>query len=807
MTAAEPPIPTTPDAPAPATVQTVVPAGTGILRRERTRAHQVPNKTTRKEIAERVLQFYRDDWDMNEIGRAERLERNAKIRQWTRSNEGPWDDSSDVKLPDMAEASHRTQDTLYNAVISGRPTARAVALKEDDEPQEKTIDNLLDAQLFVEQPGEDILSDAVQCFTDDPALFIFSTWVRERREVVDRRTFEPIPEDRVPAAYFSGILRDVFGNEDSIQLDEEGWDWIANQDGDDRADVSFYTDKDGVEMLVHRTAEVYDGPRCMVKSYDDVLFPPRSANLQIPSPSNPGGAPHVILVDHPTLDEVSRLQRSGFYDLIDAKDVREIRPLNRNDDQDDVEKQRDAFQGESDEKHTNRDDVQKTLTRLLCFDTYDDGSGRTTDMMFWVLRERGLLLKAKSLTEMYPVFEGEKPWRPVVSTSYLPVKGSVSGISLPELIEGLHDVRKQLFDQTIDFGTMTSFPWAFYRPSSSLKPETIRPRPMDLIPISDPDSVRFPQFSQNSQTFGFNMMAKVDEMSERLTLLNDIRAGRVPRGKSSALRTAGGLELLLSQSESRPERILRRFFIAWTGMFSMMHRLNRANLRKDRLFRIAGVVQPGEDPYQKAEVQSIRSAGFRFKFDANVLNASKQAVQAGIEQFAGFVVNPLMLQLGILNPDGIYKLAFDMGNALGMQPRQYIKPPTGKAGQPKVTAEGAISQILQNRAPQGVPLEESQEHVQKLLQLRDEYAKTVETLSPLQDALFRVWAQSAIGLAREEAQQAQLQQAAAEFQKQQGGEAQGDGRSNGAAPPDQEPTPLGEGELSDESLPGARGEF
>jgi hypothetical protein len=46
----------------------------------------------------------------------------------------------------------------------------------------------------------------------------------------------------------------------------------------------------------------------MPKDVQDVLHPIRCENLQIPGPSNPMGAAHVILRDFPTIDEIKRLR-------------------------------------------------------------------------------------------------------------------------------------------------------------------------------------------------------------------------------------------------------------------------------------------------------------------------------------------------------------------------------------------------------------------------------------------------------------------------------------------------------------------
>jgi hypothetical protein len=109
---------------------------------------------------------------------------------WTEGKDFPWEDSSDVGLPDMITHSLRMQDTLHNSVMSIRPAivTKAISGKEDSDKQE-IVDNLIDYQVFIEQPGEQLIGDAADAFVNDGVYTIFTPWVREDREVVDIRFF------------------------------------------------------------------------------------------------------------------------------------------------------------------------------------------------------------------------------------------------------------------------------------------------------------------------------------------------------------------------------------------------------------------------------------------------------------------------------------------------------------------------------------------------------------------------------------------------------------------------------------------
>lgn len=788
------------------------------LRRTRERPRDITFESagprTQSSIAQRVIDFYRQDRDARHDDRARRAQRYAKFRQWTEgAPDGPWSGSSDVALPDMTTDSLRTQDTLHNAVMSGRPPVSALALRKEDANKEQTIDRILDAQFFLEQPGEKIVEELADEFTNDGVFTAYVPWVREKRPIRDVVTKGPIPPDLLPLQYFQSILQEEYPDHDFEQMDEEGWDWEVSPPGEnpESFDVRFYTVDDGVEMVVSREAICFDGPRVFVKEYEEVFYPHRSANLQMPGPSNPGGAAHVILKDKPTIDELRRLTRDGFYDLIDETDLSEIDGLNEDTSDDEDKQQTDDMQGTDEE--TPFDPTHRPLTRLMCFDLYDiDGDGQNEDVIFWVLVEKRLLLKAKRMSEMFPF---RKPRRPFAEASYLPVKGRREGISLLELMEGLHDWNKKTLDLAMDGGELGTFPFGAYRPSSSVKPEVMRLSPLDLMPLSDPSrDIKLLDLSTKNDAFGINVTALIQQMRERLSLQGDLQLGRVPIGRSSALRTLGGMQTILAQGEARPERILRRFFMGLTDIFRMMHELNRRFLPDGKKFRITGVLERGEDPYITVKKASELDIDLDFSFNANVQNASKSALAQSLQQAIQLLINPLMLQMGITDANTIYRLARDFMQAIGQMPEQYVNAPSPEADLPRIMAEDAISAILGGGIPNGVPSEGAANHLARINEIMAQPARVegpdgklvpaerIALFRPEQVEVLRTYMEQTAERAAQEAQQQQRLDAAQQFSQQQGG---GNGRE--PQPPDQggSPTTVEQNELLDETLPGARG--
>jgi len=787
----------------------------------RTRSRK--SKFDREAIAHRVVEFANKDIRSRDLDRDLRLQRYAKFRGWVEGKDWPWENASDVPFPDMSEKSLRIQDTLHNAVMSQRPPIGSKALSKQDKEKQSAIDHLIDHQFFVDREGETLVGDMADAFVNDGVMTVLIPWVKERREIVDIQEFPPIPDELLPAEYFTQIIKQQF--REPLLPNRDGWDW---KNGDTK--VSFYTTDGKVEMVTEKKVVIFDGPVPQVYDYDDVCHPPRVANLQIPGPSNKGGSSHCIFIDHPSIDEIRRLAKSGFYDQITKDELDMLAGLGPGEDSPE-EVQRDDIAGVTNVEQDvpgrgarNDKDIKSVghnrLTRYLCFDTFDwNGDGVDEDVIWWVLRENKILLKAKALTEMYP---SNPPRRPIAEAQFMPVRGRRTGISLLEQLEGLHDAIKMLLDQTIDAGTASIAPPWFYRAAGGLKPEIIRLSPGEGYPLGDPNrDVNFPKIGDpQAQGMGLNLATLLEQKEERLAVIGDLQFGRVPPGKSSALRNASSIALLSGQGEARPERILRRFFIGLSQVWRQMHELNQVFLPKGKQYLISTAIGD-QDPYQSVDDKNKLSGKYQFTFSANVLNTSKQALQGSLETMLQAYLSPLFIQLGITRPDGAYRLARDFGIALGQDPDKYLSEPAPGAKGPFIQAEDAIQTMMDGRIPNGSPAEGAVQHFQKLQAFidpnqnllqgefkdpegnpMDEFG-LINILNPDALPIFGQYMQDIQKLAEEELQQQQLQEAAQQFQSGQGGEG---GRPPAGGQPDESPPPISGGnELIDESLPTAQG--
>jgi len=765
-----------------------------------------------------ILSWYDQDVQDRSEWSERRLQRYAKYRGWLEPKDYPWPDASNAYIPLMMTDSQQMQDTLHNGVMSQRPVMSPQALNPADKEKADEISQLLDYQFFVEQKGEHKLATLIESFVNDGTMYSLQAWVKDEQDVEQVHLFPPIQQGAgAPIVNYQlrQIVEGLFQDQPNafIDLHTEGNPWIWDVKWFDEfqkprtAKVEFYSHDDGQLLcIVKRKLCIFDGPCVIPKSEEDIVYPSRAENLQPPSPSNPMGAHHVFLVDYPSKDEIKRLVKSGYYDLVSSEQLEAIDQasqqhhggLDNADDPAQHKIQRDLLAGQT---FGNSDLASQTFTRLMCFARWDvDGDGLDENVVFWVLKEHRLLLRARLQQELFPSEDGS---RPLMSSQFIPVPGQIRGIGLLELLEHLHDLMKILVDQTIDKNTMVNTPWFTFRATSGVRPEVIRMAPGEGYPVADPQrDIAFPQIPNADQTVSLNLLAIFNQWAERQAVIGELQFGRVPQGKASALRTTAGMMSVLQQGAARPERIVRRFFMGLAEVWSQMHQLNNIYLTSKKVYRVLGMATPGSDPYRQLDDPSKIKGKFQFEFKANSLNTNKAVKGQILQQLGAMTFNPLTMQLGLVTAENYYQWLKDIYAESGQDPNRYLNPPSPASAKPKITAEQAMGLLVNGVIPDQLPAEGPQLHLERCQQLLQQIQREGEIRpgDPFY-SLATAYLQKVQGLVMQ-AQQAQM--ASAQFAGMMsgsgGGMSSGGGGAEGTAM-----TPQPPGQLMDETLPSAGG--
>ena len=707
-----------------------------------------------------------------------RVERYAKLRGWLPEKDNPpWEGASDAWLPLLAQNSIRLKAQLYNTLLANHPIISAKAKQRVHQDSEEAINEILDWQLFHENPGEQIADDFLTNFVDDGTAFAFVRWVREEQRQYDVRVFPPpplpppppgmLPEDLPPidpVPYYLSLVERLWPTRTQATADDaKGLHWrVTFTDAEGRAregmaDVEILPD-DRIEILMSWTAIASDGPAVLVDDVEDVVFPARVANLQPPSAQNPKGAPWVCRRGLATLDAIRRRMNDGTYDLLDAHGMEAIEAGEGSPtgtaDEDRMKDEKDRQEGREDSWQGEDDGFREMVEYYGRWDI--DGDGLEEDVIFWIAREAQVLLRVRLLSAMYP---GLPIRRPIAEARFITVPGRVLGIGLLELLESLFDLSKIMLDQAIDWGTIRNIPFGFYRASSGLKPEPMRLAPGELYPLDNPQQdVYFPQLAGTNEAFSLNMLQLLQVFSERLAMMGDLQLGRVPTGKASALRTTGTTMALLAQGDVRVEQILRRLFHGVSQIYELMHRLNRRLLPDAKEIRIAGVPKPGASAYLEINRVDV-DVEVDFAFSGTLLNTNRQLLTESLMQFLGLAMSPVLFQLGITTPDKVYQLMRDLAKSRDLDPDLYLTRPDPQQQGEALSAEEALALLLQGIEPEGYPLEGPMVHLQRLQQLAREVQDQLMGAPALMQA-FQRYVRELQGQVQQAIQQAQLAQLA-----------------------------------------------
>jgi hypothetical protein len=764
-----------------------------------------------------VLERYDEDQQDRVDWSERRLQRYAKKFGWLEPKNYPWPNASNQHIPMLMTNSLRTEDTLHNAVLASRPTMSAIAVNEGDAEKGKQIDDLQDYQFFVEQNGEEKIAQLIDSYVNDGRAVAFVPWVKEKRRVRELHPLPPVPPGLDPRPTVELVLGEMFPQGTAKGKSSSSY-IVTNQEPmkePEEIEAEFYEEDGSHYLCLTREKIIFEGPCPIPKPLEDVIVPSRCENLQPPSPANPLGADHIIMVDFPSWDEIYRLYKSGYYDLLTSEDIEAMEnrveggvgeSVSQTDTTIEAHKiQKDAIAGQN---YGNAKTTAKTFTRLTYFGKWKlEGDEFEEEIVARVIlgsnNDIKGLCRLRYLAEEFPREDLSRPRPFAITPAFIPIQGQWFGVGMLELLEHMHDLTKIIMDQMVDKHTLSNIPWFMYRSASGVRPEVIRMSPGEGYPVSNPQTdIAFPQMPLQDQTIALNLISMVQQWAERQSMQGALQMGGVPQGKASALRTSTNMTNILQQGDARPEHILRRFFKGLAEIWQQMHELNKVYLPQNKQYRILGVPHSGADPYRKVKNPKDIGGMFQFDFKANSLNTSKGLKSQILTELLAPLVNGMTMQMGVTDKETIYNLLRDLIESKGQDFNRYIKAPPG-ANIPKITAQEAMGQIFQGILPTGRPAEGAQDHLQALSQFQQDprFAQAFQT-DPALQVIFQAYAQQVqVLMQQEQMEMAQAQQ----FSQAMGGGGGQPGPEGQVDPGAGQMQPQGEGQVMDEGLPGAKG--
>ncbi len=725
----------------------------------------------------------------------ERIVRYAKLRGWRQTQTYPWDGAHNEHIPIIMSNKLRIDAGLFNAVMGNKPMMQGKSLRRDKMDQADKAANLIEFQLMQEAEGEAVIAQAVDQFTADGTLISYQPWVKDSRKMVDVRVVAGPPDGEDLTMYLVGVLNDIMGSALTELTDEtgDGYHWSGKwKDAEGKTqDVEIEVwdrDDDKLDIEMRWEQVTFDGWVPIVHQLEDIVVPLRSLNCQPVTPHNPFGAPWIARRVRVHLDQIKRRKANGTYDLLTDEDFDKVVAYARARSFPDEIQQEDAIKIEKEAKAglvadwSGLDEEQKWVDVWEWYGSTLIGDGADEYLCETVIHvvdlPGGVLCRARYLSEVCP---GSQQWRPFAEERFIPVPDCFYGISVPELMEGLHDLLHDLFNSNLDRGDIANLPVMLYRASSGIKPEEMRARPGDWIPVDSPKDDAVPvQYPHADQSWSFNMIGMVQQLAERLIQVGSLQFGQVPQGKASALRTVGTTMAILQQGAALPEQILRRFFHWMQQVYGQAHRMNMKFLPEKKRYLIAGKDPDTDAAYAEASPADLQLP-VNFEFGATLLNTNKGVMSQALQQIGSAIFNPLAMQFGVVDANSFYQWAKDTINAAQLDPSRYLKRPQGLPDTPLLMPGDAIAILTEGKMPPGINFKDGpQDALDQIMQWMqsDDFGNVhISNVGVVREYLTQL--QQAV---MQQQQQQAAMQAAQQFQASQG--QQGGGESSGGQVPE-----------------------
>lgn len=299
---------------------------------------------------------------------------------------------------------------------------------------------------------------------------------------------------------------------------------------------------------------------------------------------------------------------------------------------------------------------------------YDlDGTGIDQDLIVWVHKATGRILRATYLFRAMPT-----GMRPFFKIDFHKRNNATYGIGLVELLFSLNKEMDAMHNIRVDTGILTSMPWGFYKPTSSMSEEKLPIEPGALIPLDSPQTdVFFPNLG-NRTSFGLQEEQGLNSYIERLTSVSDLTLGIV--GGQGATRTATGTRALVGETNANLDIYLRRLNRGFTGLLKYLFALLQVKLPSNFQFRILG--DDGNNYWAQIDSPQQLAGMYDFELDANSANSNPMVQRDVAAQTVQMVMNPLLIQLGIVRPLNIYEAMKSQLQAMGVKDvSKYITKP------------------------------------------------------------------------------------------------------------------------------------
>jgi hypothetical protein len=217
-------------------------------------------------------------------------------------------------------------------------------------------------------------------------------------------------------------------------------------------------------------------------------------------------------------------------------------------------------------------------------------------------------------------------------------------------------------------------------------------------------------------------------------------------------------------------------------------------LPKEKQYLIAGKPADTEDAYDTVTPADI-NAPVSFDFGATLLNTNKGLMAQALQGLGQALFNPLAAQMGLFGPEQYFNWMQDLTNSNQLDPTRYTKRPPGMPEGPPITANDAITALLNGMHPGLNFIEGPEAAFQTMMDWMQ--SDQFGLLSQSNMGLFKAYMITPQQAVQAVQQQQAMAQAAQQFQQQAGQQGQGQAGAPGgpATTPPAQSQPASQAEI------------
>ena len=613
-----------------------------------------------RELADRIYADYI-------AGLEDRIEWESRLAEWDDAYYNrvpdktfPWVGASNFHVPITMMGVETFKPRLVDGVLGQTPPIIVVPTKAADEDRKDKVECVLNWQVLSEMGLEATVAQSAHLFLH-PGMAVAKTyWKVDRRRRKFVRSFPlqtPIPS----------VIEAVFGvikprNVEKIdELKWRGYIPVPTYEGDDlEVIVQIKYLENELQILVDRD-DITEGPAVELIDPIDLIAPAKGGH-------DVDDLPWVQQRLWLTEDDLRRKCLLGrFYtdtvqDLLDLKDGQPT----GDDAQSDSTRYReglDQTEGIEGDGPSNARSSQYEI--LEDYRRYDiDGDGLEEEIISWVAVDMpSRILGWDYLDNVYA--HGRRPLR---VGRYFPIPFRFYGLSFAEVVKGIQDEINAIHNQRVDYATIQNLPFGFKRASATMPPITQRLRPGEFIDVDDPQKdINIPKWG-GSPAWGQQEEATLMQMYERVTGVTDLSIGRQPN-RVGATRTAAGTQTLLSESGLRFKTALQSFQRLWLGIFADILALDQEYLPPGKEFRVTGRRPAVIKVKDRTEIRG----NYDLRLAATSETLNRQQMRDDATTIMQAVMNPALMQVGIVGLKGVRRSVTDFLKAYGKDPDFYIE--------------------------------------------------------------------------------------------------------------------------------------